>query len=138
MNKCKVIVYGSLKRGFGNHPLMKVADAEFIDTAMSSTNEYLMCGVGNSFPGLMKGMSFFRGEVYNISQENLEKYLDALEGHPTFYTRKKIKVILDFTKEEVDAWVYILSVDYILRCASRLNMGAPLLKFFNNTYSWEL
>ena len=138
MNKCKVIVYGSLKKGFHNHPLMNYAGAEFIDTAVSTTNDYLMCGVGSSFPGLLKGKSYFSGEVYSISQEGLEKYLDSLEGHPIFYKRELVDVTLDYTKEVVKAWVYILSNRYVTENYKRLNMGTPRLQFKNNIYTWSL
>ncbi len=133
----KVMVYGSLKRGFGNHPLMKVAGAEFIDTATSSTNDYLMAGVGESFPAIVKGTAYFKGEVYAISEDGLEDYLDVLESHPVFYKRELIDVTLDSTGEKVKAWAYILTDSYVARNGSRLKMDAKLLHCDNNTYEWR-
>lgn len=137
-NTSKVIVYGSLKRGFGNHPLMRVANAEFIDTATSSTNDYLMVGVGEAFPGLVKGTAYFKGEVYSISEEGLTQYLDVLESHPHFYKRQLIDVNLDSTNQKVKVWVYILSDEYIVQCGKRLKVDARLLHCENNTYEWRI
>lgn len=132
-----VIVYGSLKNGFENHSLMKTANAVFKGTAKSAEPNYLMCGVGNSFPGLINGDSYFSGEVYTVELEKIYLLLDFLEGHPTFYTRQIIDVKLDNTNEIIPAFVYILSDGYVKSYGSSLKHDSSRLSFKDNTYTWN-
>lgn len=86
--KTKVFVYGSLKRGYGNHALL--TDEDFLKEARTKA-EYTLVSLG-SFPGVLdRGDTAIAGEVYDVSQETLRR-LDILEGHPTFYRRTEIEV----------------------------------------------
>lgn len=135
-DKCNMIVYGSLKKGFSNHGLMGTANATFIGSATSLEPKFKMYGVGKSFPGLVSGNSFFTGEVYELSIKNVEYYIDFLEGYPHFYTRNKINVKLNDTNEVVNTWVYMLSDDYLNGNKTYLISDLDRLKFNNNTYEW--
>lgn len=47
------------------------------------------------------------GEVWEVDDETLES-LDRLEGHPNWYERFKVSVVVDeLYKSSTDAWMYI-------------------------------
>lgn len=87
-----IAVYGTLKRGYGNHHLL--ADAVFIEDATTySTYPLVVHGSGLPFlvdrPGHGKNVQV---ECYLVNKKELE-WLDMLEGHPNWYERKKRRVI---------------------------------------------
>lgn len=92
----KVFVYGSLKRGYGNH--------HFLEKSMYQGNivthpEYTMYSLG-AFPAVVEGGdTSIHGEVYEVTDSTMEA-LDFLEGYPSFYNRKKISTMYG------DAWMY--------------------------------
>lgn len=77
----KVFVYGTLKKGFGNHVLLSESQCLGPD----SLKNYSMFSLGY-FPAIRKGEGTVYGEVYEVTPEQLQR-LDRLEGHPTFYER---------------------------------------------------
>src|SRR3990167_5214447 len=77
-------VYGTLKKGYSNHVLLK--EAKFICDGYACGTRMLDLG---SFPAFIEGNFENRGEVYEVSPDILS-FLDRLEGHPHFYERKKI------------------------------------------------
>lgn len=101
-DKVRVFVYGSLKKGQGNHPLL--AHGEFLgrDTI---TGQYTMVSFGG-FPAVCHDSSVVAdqvvGEVYEVDQDTFLT-LDALEGHPRWYKREKLTT--DHLK--VRAWIYL-------------------------------
>ena len=103
MNKF-VFVYGSLKKGFYNHSLL--SSSRLIGVA-KTLEKYCMIDMG-SFPGvsITEEVSVISGEVYEVSEEEFER-LDMLEGYPSFYNRKKVKVIIGYAEMEV--WMYYLN-----------------------------
>ncbi len=100
----KVAVYGSLRKGFQNHHFLD--GQQFLGT--ETVPNYKMYNLG-TYPGIVPypGKGVF-AEVYDVTPERL-KALDGLEGHPTFYCRKKIKT------EYGNTWIYELANpdDYI-------------------------
>lgn len=111
-----VFVYGSLKKGFHNHRLVKRADLDL--GAATTAQSYLMLG-GFSFPFLIDPATLarktdlsdvigrVRGEVYEVDDATLAR-LDLLEGHPEFYKRELVEVRPEDHPEPVMAWVYFL------------------------------
>ncbi len=94
-----VFVYGTLKRGFGNHILLDNSESEFLGDAKTSP-DFTMFSMGG-FPGCSKiGSTEIVGEVYNVSDRVLER-LDSLEGHPEWYTRQRVLTTLG------PAWMYL-------------------------------
>jgi gamma-glutamylcyclotransferase (GGCT)/AIG2-like uncharacterized protein YtfP len=97
-----VFVYGTLKRGHGNHRLL--ADNRVIGEAVS-LDRYMMWGQGIPFiaPDDDDG-SPVAGELYEVDADTLAK-LDRLEGHPDWYCRE----LRSFTiaGETCTAWVYL-------------------------------
>jgi len=96
-----VFVYGTLKRGFGNHALL--SGARFVGRARTK-HKYALYESGIPFLYPYESVSFIKGEVYEVDDITLDS-LDALEGHPFWYRREKAPVILDNGKE-VEAWIY--------------------------------
>lgn len=94
-----VFVYGSLKKGFHNHKVLK--DSTFI--GIGTTKEKYDMISYNSFPAVISnGEYHIKGEIYYVDDETL-KDLDRLEGNGTFYKRK----IID-TEKLRDVWCYFL------------------------------
>ncbi|MGI0012505.1 MAG: gamma-glutamylcyclotransferase family protein [Nitrososphaera sp.] len=97
----KIFVYGSLKKGFGNHGLLAISNSKFLGSAKTHPI-FTMVDFG-TFPGcLINGETAIHGEVYEITDEVLA-WLDKLEGHPNFYRRVEISSTLG------PVWMYVLS-----------------------------
>ncbi len=93
----RVIVYGSLKKGFYNHKLLKDEGAIFIDNFISEPI-YSMYSLG-WYPAVVEGGDTpIFGEVYEIGDFTK---LDKLEGHPKWYRRELIKTHVG------DSWMYL-------------------------------
>lgn len=97
----KVAVYGSLKQGFHNHPVMRQAGGVYEDTV--SLEGYDMFNLG-SFPGIKEGTGTIEAELYQVSDL---RPLDWLEGyHPDYepdslYLRRTVKL------DGEDVYVYV-------------------------------
>jgi gamma-glutamylaminecyclotransferase len=113
-----VFVYGTLKRGHGNHRLLR--DSEFIQR-LSLASQFYMINMGG-FPAIICDNDILNphkpktfkptgviGELYRVPASDM-KYLDALEGHPEFYTRD----ILNVYGLKEQAWYYKLPPHYLL------------------------
>ncbi|AFE86182.1 putative AIG-2 protein [Salinivibrio phage CW02] len=102
-----VAVYGTLRKGYGNHQVMKMVDGDFVAKGTTSQN-FNMYHMGG-FPSVSKAHSSSETpitvEVYYVEEGGLTGPLDRLEGYPRFYNRTKTPVILD-DGTLVDAWLY--------------------------------
>jgi len=98
-----VAVYGSLKKGFGNHRLL--SDSTLIGRGSTDTT-YDMISLGG-FPGLVEGNNHIQVEVYEVTEDKLLHSLDRLEGYPSFYNRELIDISLD-NGSKCTAWIYHL------------------------------
>jgi len=100
----RVFVYGSLKKHLGNHPLLERLNAKFLGFDMI-IGKYTMVSFGG-FPAVCKRTEGedvpVYGEVYSIQPEQLDP-LDALEGHPRWYCREKLRTEI----LEKKAWIYL-------------------------------
>ncbi len=83
----RVFVYGSLRRGQGNHGLLD--GARFAGEA-ETLPRWAMLDLG-AFPGVVPGCDRVRGEVYDVDAATLAA-LDRLEGHPRFYRRRPVEL----------------------------------------------
>jgi gamma-glutamylcyclotransferase (GGCT)/AIG2-like uncharacterized protein YtfP len=95
------MVYGTLKKGFGNNRLLE--GAKFIKAReFDIKNCRLRANPDSPFPYLYKSngqrSSPFYGELYEIDEKILAD-VDRLEGHPVFYKRVFLK--------EFDCYTYI-------------------------------
>jgi len=88
----KVFVYGTLKKGLGNHKLLE--SSKFIGNALT-VGKWAMVGKGMGFPYVLERDSIngkcIQGEVYEVNNEVAER-LDILEGVPHHYTDTKVYV----------------------------------------------
>lgn len=97
----KLFVYGTLKRGYGNHHYL--SESEFLGKAITK-KRYALYSDGIPFLVKEPPVSRIKGELYEVDSETLEN-VDLLEGHPSVYRREKIVVILEDGRE-VEAWAY--------------------------------
>lgn len=105
-----VFVYGTLKRGHGNHRVMQMAGGELVGTAMTVER----------FPLVVEGLPYLLdrsgsghrviGEIYRVPDSEGWYQLDRLEGHPRFYRRRAIACEVDGVF--MSAWAYFLQGDY--------------------------
>lgn len=97
----RVFVYGTLRKGFGNHGLL--AAAKFICNAVS-LSKFKM--IASGIPYVSKEpVSNIIGEVYEVTDDELSS-LDRLEGHPNWYYREPINLKNIETGEELEAEIY--------------------------------
>lgn len=105
-----LFVYGTLKRGYGNHHYLG-DDAIFYGKA-KVTNVCLYHGPGFPYAFLTDDGAIAKGELYQIDDAALAR-CDSLEGYPYHYDRKKVLVVLNentiddpfiWTEE---AWIYV-------------------------------
>ena len=97
-----VFVYGSLKQDFHNNWFIE--HCRFLGEDVTLTSEWDMVSFG-AYPAVVdNGNSYIKGEVYEIDDEALG-ILDQLEGYPSFYDRKLIK-LKTFDKP---VWIYYLT-----------------------------
>lgn len=105
-----VFVYGTLKRGHGNHRVMQQAGGEFVGEALTA----------EKFPLVVDGLPYLldrsgeghhvQGELYRVTDPEGWIRLDRLEGHPRFYRRRVIAC--EVGGASVEAWTYFLQGDY--------------------------
>jgi gamma-glutamylaminecyclotransferase len=104
----RAFVYGSLKKGLGNHRLLE--QSKFLGRCFIE-GRYKFLSLGG-FPGLVmddsSAITRVVGEVYQINEDALRS-LDWLEGHPRFYKRHKVATPWK------NAWCYFLPQSYIGR-----------------------
>ncbi|XP_073031654.1 putative gamma-glutamylcyclotransferase At3g02910 [Primulina eburnea] len=101
-----IFTYGTLKRGFSNHPLlqdmMATGDASYVGSYRTRDSLPLVCGPYRvpfllNLPGRGQRVS---GELYAVSQRALEK-MDELEGlQRGHYERLAIELVRGDDEEE--------------------------------------
>jgi gamma-glutamylcyclotransferase (GGCT)/AIG2-like uncharacterized protein YtfP len=94
-----LFVYGTLRQGGPNHPLL--AAARFVDAARTA-ERYALFVDGIPFLAPVPAVHHVRGEVYAVSAETLAE-IDRLEGHPRWYERRPIQVVLDGAAKQARA-----------------------------------
>jgi len=103
-----VFVYGTLKKGYGNHRVMEKAGGVLVEPEARTEPYYSMVNLG-SFPGVVAhGKTAIKGEVYKV--EELQ-WLDYLEGYPSFYNRVQVPITVGPTTHV--CWMYTLSDLYL-------------------------
>ena len=100
----RVAVYGSLRKGFGNHGLLE--DSIYVGEGITEAR-YTMLHLGG-FPGVVKkGNTSITVELYDVDDETLRR-LDRLEGHPNFYERLPVRVLpVGADKSEAASWEWV-------------------------------
>lgn len=105
-----IAVYGTLKKGYGNHLLL--TNAVYVDDAKTySTYPLVIHGSGLPFlvdkPGSGKKVTV---ELYLVNQTELKR-IDLLEGHPNWYERKKRRVTTT-NGEVLLPYIYFAPAEY--------------------------
>ena len=104
MSKKKLVaVYGTLKRGYGNHRWAEADGAEFVSTG-HTRGEYTMHDGG--FP-MVKTGGEDRMLVDVLEIDGDPVHMDRLEGHPSHFRRELIDVYLHDRAEWAKAWMYM-------------------------------
>jgi gamma-glutamylaminecyclotransferase len=96
-----MFVYGTLRRGFENHFLL---DGAIFLGAARTREKYALYSENIPYVSKTKEISTVAGEVYRVDSPTLER-IDLLEGHPNWYVREMIEVILQ-DGSIVSAWIY--------------------------------
>jgi gamma-glutamylcyclotransferase (GGCT)/AIG2-like uncharacterized protein YtfP len=106
-----VFVYGTLKRGHGNHRV--IADGSFLGEDRIPA---VMHDLG-AFPAVrLDAAATVYGEVFSVDPQTLAR-LDRLEGHPTFYQRTRVRM-----SSGRRAWVYVMEADKLAQ-RTRIRSG---------------
>ena len=96
-----IFVYGTLRSGHSNHHLLKDARNYGIGTTVANYAMYLISG----YPYVNSCESRYpiTGELFGVDTPTLA-ILDKMEGHPRYYERKEVSVMIDGT--QYTAWMY--------------------------------
>ena len=106
----KLFVYGTLKSGYGNNYLLR--DSTKIGDGITKKGYVLFqCGFPKAVPFhqvppeivLDFDILPVMGEVWEVSEKDLHS-IDRLEGHPNWYERKIVTILVN--NEETEAWIY--------------------------------
>lgn len=99
----KVAVYGSLRKGLGNHALL--AHVKSFEEGVTE-EQFKMYSLGG-FPAITEeeGAGVVV-EVYDVDDATMRR-LDRLEGYPSFYDRKEVTVELS-SGGSVKSWIYFM------------------------------
>ena len=97
-----VAVYGTLKKGFGNYYTYLTSSKHLGNGKTKDKYPLVVDGLPYLFEKKGKGHNV-KVDVFKVSQDKL-KSLDLLEGHPRWYKRKQIPIIVK--DRELMCWVY--------------------------------
>lgn len=93
-----IAVYGSLRKGYGNHAILK--DAELVSTEVVNI-PFKMVSLGG-FPGLVPDESNHNItiEIYRVNETEYRR-VERLEGYPHFYQ----KALINTSQGELEVYV---------------------------------
>ena len=80
-----VAVYGTLKKGFGNHRIIE--HCKYIGSDLLEGFDLYDLG---PFPGVVKGNDKVFVEIYQLDNEGTKRSLDQLEGYPVLYNKNTV------------------------------------------------
>jgi len=75
----RMAVYGTLKKGFGNHHFMR--NSTFVGT--TRIEGFDMYSVTGYFPGIIRGSGSIEAEVYDVPAEDVPN-IDSLEAYRAY------------------------------------------------------
>ena len=101
----KVFVYGTLKSGESNNPIMIGCGADFLTRARTlEPRKLVIHGLPYLNPPEIEGGVCVEGEIWEIPETMIWR-LDQLEGHPAWYKRVE-DWFVDGSGDKWKAWVY--------------------------------
>ena len=100
-----IFVYGTLKKGFRNNYLLSTS--KYIGKGITKDKFGLYKSICGNYPFAIESIkdTNIEGEIYEIASET-EFQLDILEGFPTLYLKKKIKILCE-NGDESEATTYL-------------------------------
>lgn len=98
---CALFVYGTLRKGFPNHFLLEGAA---FGGAAKTKERYALYVDRIPYVTRAAEISGIIGEVFEVNRVLLER-IDRLEGHPRWYHREEVAVVMEHGKE-LSAWMY--------------------------------
>eukprot|EP01039_Chlorochromonas_danica_P008616 gene8616-9495_t len=105
----KLFVYGTLMTGFKYRYALEesrfLGRAKTKDTFSLYAREYPFVTSITSTDSDSRPTAIY-GEVYEVIDQDVLLALDEIEGHPVEYVRKPVQVILEESRETVEAWIY--------------------------------
>ncbi len=105
-----VAVYGTLKRGHGNYARCLQGQSIYMGSAVTA-DKYPLIIDGLPFLSPKQGIGHHvEVDVFRVDDETFAD-LDGLEGHPRWYVREQVPVVLDNGRKVVTAWVYFNDVN---------------------------
>lgn len=132
-----VFVYGTLKSGFGNHPVMERSGGKLISRMAVTQDQFLFVDLG-PFPAAVDlgvdhpDATHILGELYGGIKDL--SYLDALEGYPSLYNRRKVTIRGynhdDFSAQE--AFIYYMEKEPQMR-----SLCSPLVALNRDSGDYE-
>jgi len=99
-----VAVYGTLKHGHCNHPILK--DCKLIGVVRIQGFDLYDLGAYPTAISTCDPEATIHCEIYEILNGDVAYRLDTLEGYPRHYDRKKVNT------EHGDVWVYYQHYSY--------------------------
>lgn len=104
-NPIYLALYGTCKKGFSNNRVLQYNGNSFVGAGVTK-EKYAMYRSGIPFV-IKEAKTPIVVDVYEVAPENLPR-IDSLEGHPNWYKRELIPVILEDGKE-LDCWLYFMT-----------------------------
>lgn len=99
-----MFVYGTLKKGYGNHILLK--GAKYLGNA--EINGFAIYNLG-AYPGIKHETGFIvYGEVYEINEKILKK-VDGLEGEGWLYLRETVDATIKASGVKMNVYTYVFN-----------------------------
>lgn len=111
----RVAVYGTLKRAHGNHHLLREGKARFLGVGKTKDIHRMP---SQTSPTVYKGPSKegqgarITVEVYEVTSTLLTGPLDKLEGHPDWYRREQVPIVMSVSGRIETAWLYFMREDH--------------------------
>lgn len=98
-----LFVYGILKRGY-SLDLSKEGGKYLGEAVLKGANLYR---IGDGVGLQLADEGKVHGEVFEIADDWVWRWLDGIEGHPYLYRRELVQVWLSPVNQEFYAWVYV-------------------------------
>lgn len=135
-------VYGTLKRGYGNHHLIVHKNLQFFGTAVTKDPAFTMFGGG--FPIVTEEPKHHVSvELFSFDNDHDIEMIDRLEGHPNWYVRKPFTFVTgkltndgDYEEGEIVAEMYVMPS---ARCGRRdvEHLEHPTVNVVNGIAKWS-
>lgn len=95
-----LMVYGTLKKGYGNCRLL--GSAYYVGECVTKQSSFSISASGLPMVYLADNGHRVKGELYIVSPDDMLA-IDSLEGHPNWYCRQRVPL-----EDGTLAWLYIM------------------------------